>query len=102
MAEATKLSSTMVAKVMVDLSLLLRAGKHMSRECNLWVNDSDRLDWWAQRNACGDKTEEVIQNGDVHHLSWSCGGIDGLLQHYKVDSMGEFEPTLVLSSWQSY
>jgi hypothetical protein len=24
----------------------------------------------------------------VHHTSWTCGEIPGLLQHYKIDSMG--------------
>lgn len=35
------------------------------------------------------KTEEISHDGNVHHFSWTCGGVDGLLQHYKVDSMGK-------------
>ncbi|KAF2729557.1 carbohydrate esterase family 1 protein [Polyplosphaeria fusca] len=46
------------------------------------------LDAWAQRNECTDKIEETVANGDVHHLSWTCSGVEGLLQHYKVDDMG--------------
>jgi poly(3-hydroxybutyrate) depolymerase len=48
------------------------------------------LEWWAQRNGCSDKTEETTNDGDVHHVSWSCGGVEGVLQHYRVDSMGKY------------
>ena len=49
---------------------------------------SDWLDWWAKRNGCDSKKEESLFNGEVQHLSWNCGGVDGRLQHYKVVSMG--------------
>ncbi|KAF1850264.1 carbohydrate esterase family 1 protein [Cucurbitaria berberidis CBS 394.84] len=49
---------------------------------------SDWLEWWAQRNACSSKTEEMLDDGKVHHYSWTCGGVTGLLQHYKVDDLG--------------
>ncbi|KAF2713837.1 carbohydrate esterase family 1 protein [Pleomassaria siparia CBS 279.74] len=56
------------------------------------------LDWWAQRNGCSNKSEESLIDGDVQHLSWTCGGIQGLLQHYKVIDMGhcwaDTEPNL--------
>lgn len=47
------------------------------------------LGWWAQRNGCDDsaKTVEDSFDGDVHHTSWTCGGVDGVLQHWKVDDM---------------
>lgn len=48
----------------------------------------DWLEWWAERNGCTSKSEETLANGDVHHLSWTCGGVSGLLQHYKIDDMG--------------
>ncbi|KAI1391442.1 carbohydrate esterase family 1 protein [Hypoxylon trugodes] len=48
------------------------------------------LGWWAQRNGCDDSTKSVEDSfdGDVHHTGWSCGGTDGVLQHWKVDDMG--------------
>lgn len=52
------------------------------------------LEWWAQRNGCSQKTEETINGGDVHHVSWTCGGVEAVLQHYKVDSMGTYPPIL--------
>ncbi|KAH3913854.1 feruloyl esterase [Parastagonospora nodorum] len=59
---------------------------------------SNWLDWWAQRNSCTGKTEEVIEDGNVQHYSWSCDGIEGLLQHYKVEGLGhcwaDTEPNL--------
>ena len=47
------------------------------------------LGYWAQRNACTNppKQEDTF-DGDVHHFSWTCGGKEGVLQHYKVDDMG--------------
>jgi poly(3-hydroxybutyrate) depolymerase len=48
----------------------------------------DWLDWWAQRNGCTTKKEESIVDGKVEHLSWTCGGKDGFLQHYKVEGLG--------------
>lgn len=46
------------------------------------------LDWWAQRISCTEKAEEVIEDGKVQHYSWSCDGVEGLLQHYKVEGLG--------------
>ncbi|KAI2615886.1 carbohydrate esterase family 1 protein [Hypoxylon sp. NC1633] len=50
------------------------------------------LGWWAQRNGCGDgdggKKVEDSFGGDVHHMTWTCGGVEGVLQHWKVDDMG--------------
>jgi poly(3-hydroxybutyrate) depolymerase len=48
----------------------------------------DWLHYWVKRNSCSGLKQEDSFNGVVHHLSWSCGGIDGALQHYKVDDMG--------------
>lgn len=59
---------------------------------------TDWLDWWAHRNGCSNKSEENLVDGDVHHISWTCGGVSGFLQHYKVDDMGhcwaDTEPNL--------
>ena len=56
------------------------------------------LDQWAERNGCADKTVEDSFDGDVHHSTWACAGSDGaaqgLLQHWKVDSMGELPLSL--------
>ncbi len=52
---------------------------------------SDWLGWWAERSGCTDEKVEDSFEGDVHHSTWTCGGgVEGLLQHWKVDSMGEF------------
>lgn len=52
---------------------------------------SDWLGWWAERSGCTDEKIEDSFEGDVHHSTWTCGdGVEGLLQHWKVDSMGEF------------
>lgn len=48
----------------------------------------DWLDWWVERNGCEGKTEEILFDGEVQHLSWKCGNAEGGLQHYKVLSMG--------------
>ncbi|KAF7310255.1 Carbohydrate esterase family 1 protein [Mycena indigotica] len=51
----------------------------------------DWLGWWAQRNGCATpdvgKTVEDLFNGTVHHWSWTCGGVPGVVQHWKVDDM---------------
>ncbi|CAO2647584.1 Nn.00g085060.m01.CDS01 [Neocucurbitaria sp. VM-36] len=49
---------------------------------------SSWLEWWAQRNDCSSKTEEALNDGKVHHYSWTCDGKTGLLQHYKIDDLG--------------
>ncbi|KAI0883172.1 carbohydrate esterase family 1 protein [Annulohypoxylon maeteangense] len=48
------------------------------------------LGWWAMRNGCADggKTVEESFGGDVVHVSWGCGGVQGGLQHWKVEDMG--------------
>jgi hypothetical protein len=50
-----------------------------------------RLGWWAQRMACTNKTEESLDNGKVHHSSWTCDDKDGMLQHYKVEDLGTYD-----------
>ncbi|KAJ7065774.1 carbohydrate esterase family 1 protein [Mycena amicta] len=49
----------------------------------------DWLSWWAERNNCPDSTAttENLFNGTVQHYSWTCDGVEGLVQHYKVDAM---------------
>jgi hypothetical protein len=42
----------------------------------------------VQRNDCTLKTEETLKDGKVHYYSWTCGGKEGLLQHYKIDGLG--------------
>ncbi|KAK5992342.1 putative feruloyl esterase C-like protein [Cladobotryum mycophilum] len=47
----------------------------------------DWLGWWAERNQCDQpNVQEDLFSGDVHHLSWTCKGQKGVLQHYKTDS----------------
>ncbi|KAJ7173469.1 carbohydrate esterase family 1 protein [Mycena filopes] len=48
----------------------------------------DWLSWWAQRNQCtAGNTTESLFDGDVQHSTWDCAGLDGALQHWKVDDM---------------
>jgi poly(3-hydroxybutyrate) depolymerase len=49
-------------------------------------------DWlaeWAKRNNCTANSTVDSFGGDVHHSSWTCAGKDGVLQHYKIDDLGE-------------
>ncbi|KAF1953022.1 alpha/beta-hydrolase [Byssothecium circinans] len=46
------------------------------------------LEWWAERNACSQKKEESIADGKVTALKWTCGGTEGVLQHYRVEGLG--------------
>ncbi|CAG9974664.1 unnamed protein product [Clonostachys byssicola] len=44
------------------------------------------LDRWAERNQCErPNSQSDLYGGDVHHLSWTCKGVAGALQHYKTD-----------------
>ena len=58
-----------------------------------------RLEWWAQRNGC-DETPKVENsfNVDVQHYSWTCNGITGVQQHYKIDDMGKLPAGLIVGS----
>ncbi|KAK8054798.1 hypothetical protein PG993_000025 [Apiospora rasikravindrae] len=50
--------------------------------------DESVLSWWADRNGCQAPPEQQDSfNDTVHHLSWTCRGSQGVLQHYKVDPM---------------
>jgi hypothetical protein len=55
------------------------------------------LNWWAHRNKCTGKTVQYMFGGEVCHESWSCGGKAGLLQHYKVKSLGKWTLLLLFS-----
>lgn len=47
---------------------------------------NSRLSRWAQRNQCDEPyQQEDLFDNDVHHLSWTCGGQEGVIQHYKTD-----------------
>lgn len=46
------------------------------------------LGYWAERNGCADTpANESSFDDDVHHLVWTCQGVYGTLQHYKIDDM---------------
>lgn len=66
-----------------------RRGYSAHRFSNFWLIGY-RLESWTQRNNCTGKTEHKTHDGDVHHTSWTCGGINGLVEHYKVDSLGRY------------
>lgn len=45
-----------------------------------------RLSRWAERNGCEEPwDQEDLFDDEVHHLSWSCKGQKGVLQHWKSD-----------------
>lgn len=51
------------------------------------------LNWltlWQKRNSCIQTPVVEDLDGGVHHSSWSCGGVEGALQHWKVDGGGMF------------
>ncbi|KAH8833346.1 carbohydrate esterase family 1 protein [Flagelloscypha sp. PMI_526] len=55
---------------------------------------SDWLNSWAQRNGCtGPPSVEDTNDGKVHHYKWTCNGVEGALEHYKVDDMGHVWPS---------
>lgn len=46
------------------------------------------LSMWQQRNNCTSTIIQDSDNGNVHHTSWTCFGVPGALQHWKVDQGG--------------
>jgi len=54
---------------------------------------TDWLNSWAQRDGCTTKKAEDSDNGNVHHYTWTCNGVEGALQHWKVDSMDHYWPS---------
>lgn len=46
------------------------------------------VDSWVSRNRCTNMTTNEFDNGTVHFSSWTCGGVDGALEHYREDDMG--------------
>ncbi|KAK8043932.1 hypothetical protein PG994_012770 [Apiospora phragmitis] len=49
---------------------------------------ADWLSWWAERNGCQTPPDQQDSfNDTVHHLTWTCRGAQGVLQHYKIDTM---------------
>ncbi|KAK8097489.1 hypothetical protein PG984_016628 [Apiospora sp. TS-2023a] len=55
---------------------------------------ADWLSWWAERNGCQTPPEQQDSfNDSVHHLTWTCRGTQGALQHYKVDTMKHVWPS---------
>lgn len=59
----------------------------------------DWLERWADRNECDSPNkQEDLYNGEVHHLSWTCKGQEGVLQHYKTDDQKHDWP----SPWPNF
>ncbi|TQV94358.1 hypothetical protein V2A60_002608 [Cordyceps javanica] len=57
------------------------------------------LSRWASRNQCETPyKQEDLYDGDVHHLSWTCKGQEGVLQHYKTDDQKHDWP----SPWPNF
>jgi poly(3-hydroxybutyrate) depolymerase len=51
------------------------------------------LSAWQQRDNCTSSTTEDSDSGNVHHTSWTCFGISGVLQHWKVDKGDHYWPS---------
>ncbi|OAA69890.1 carbohydrate esterase family 1 protein [Cordyceps fumosorosea ARSEF 2679] len=57
------------------------------------------LQRWAERNGCDSPhKQEDLYGGGVHHLSWTCKGQEGVLQHYKTDDQKHDWP----SPWPNF
>ncbi|KAK6360138.1 hypothetical protein TWF730_006291 [Orbilia blumenaviensis] len=50
------------------------------------------LQGWIERNKCDNMTE-VLFNGSAHHFTWTCDGVQGAMQHYRVEGMGHVWPS---------
>ncbi|EGX48091.1 hypothetical protein AOL_s00081g87 [Orbilia oligospora ATCC 24927] len=50
------------------------------------------LQGWVERNKCTNMTEETY-NKTATHYSWTCDGVEGAFQHYKVEGMGHVWPS---------
>ncbi|KAK6528512.1 hypothetical protein TWF281_009753 [Arthrobotrys megalospora] len=50
------------------------------------------LQGWIERNKCDNMTEVTV-NGSAHHFTWTCDGVVGAMQHYKIDGMGHVWPS---------
>jgi poly(3-hydroxybutyrate) depolymerase len=48
---------------------------------------------WAERNACEGKKEESMVDGSVTRVSWTCGGVEGVVQHWRVGGLGTWFPS---------
>ncbi|KAJ9256118.1 CAZyme family CE1 [Paecilomyces variotii] len=55
------------------------------------------LGFWQQRNGCTSNTTYNSDNGNVHHTVWTCKGISGTLQHWKVDKNGHDWPSKTMN-----
>ncbi|QDS70705.1 hypothetical protein FKW77_001844 [Venturia effusa] len=55
------------------------------------------LDLWQKRNGCSQTpvVEDLV--GGVHHISWTCGGVEGALQHWKVDGGDHYWPSMTMT-----
>lgn len=49
----------------------------------------DWLDWWAERNGCGENMTSHIGEYS-QHIKWDCDGDNDVLQHYKTDVEGHY------------
>lgn len=58
----------------------------------------DWLNRWAIRNGCSDPTPIPLSTGknggDVSITTYSCSCVDGVVQGYKIDSMGHYWPSV--------
>jgi len=73
------------------------SGRELPHVMDGWLAD------WAGRNGCGARQEDDEFGGDVKHFSWTCGGAQGgsgdlVMEHYKIDSMGELKCLLLFIS----
>lgn len=57
------------------------------------------MERWARRDGCGEpvsrfEKEEGFEEGGYKRESWSCGGVEGVVQHYNISKLGHRWPTM--------
>ncbi|CAI7582882.1 unnamed protein product [Penicillium bialowiezense] len=63
----------------------------------------DFLQDWAAHNGCGDQAkwasnETIYENPLVKHVSWNCGGKEGIVQHHREEENGHCWPSTIGNS----
>ncbi|KAK2761253.1 hypothetical protein FQN54_001775 [Arachnomyces sp. PD_36] len=58
---------------------------------------SDWLGYWQERNGCTSDSTSDSDGGNVHHTTWTCNGVEGALQHWKVDENGHNWPSKTIN-----
>ncbi|KAK6504617.1 hypothetical protein TWF481_006556 [Arthrobotrys musiformis] len=52
------------------------------------------LQGWAERNKCDlNNVTQTVYNSSAEHYVWNCDGVDGVMQHFKINGMGHVWPS---------